>query len=140
MLLVILLKLGFDRPHPGLLSHSAYIYLVSFSIGHSKLSAVTCLNPRRSACTKASSAKGEGLPDAPGDAFDFYRGDQSSVSRGALADGRLGRLGGRGMGAALLGGGGKTARIRENLTRRSSIMTVGFKGGKKPIRTLMIVP
>ncbi len=43
VLLVTLLKLGFDRPRPDLVAHGVDSYLASFPSGHSKLSAVTYL-------------------------------------------------------------------------------------------------
>lgn len=43
VLLVSLLKLGFDRPRPDLVAHGVYTHMSSFPSGHSKLSAVTYL-------------------------------------------------------------------------------------------------
>jgi undecaprenyl-diphosphatase len=43
VLLVSLLKLGFDRPRPDLVAHGAYVQMSSFPSGHSKLSAVAYL-------------------------------------------------------------------------------------------------
>ena len=43
VLLVTLLKMGFDRPRPDLVAHRVYAHMSSFPSGHSKLSAVTYL-------------------------------------------------------------------------------------------------
>lgn len=43
MLLSSLMKLGFDRPRPDLVSHGAMVYTASFPSGHSMMSAVTYL-------------------------------------------------------------------------------------------------
>lgn len=43
VLVVSLLKLGFDRPRPDLVAHGAYVHMSSFPSGHSKLSAVAYL-------------------------------------------------------------------------------------------------
>jgi len=43
VLLVSLLKLGFDRPRPDLVAHGAYVHMSSFPSGHSKMSAVAYL-------------------------------------------------------------------------------------------------
>ena len=43
LILSSLLKLGFDRPRPGLVPHGSFVYTASFPSGHSMMAAVTYL-------------------------------------------------------------------------------------------------
>lgn len=87
VILVSLLKLGFDRPRPDLALHGLHTHV---QLSQRPFEAVCRDVPhsRRAPFTHASQAVGENLPVLPGNPVDLPRGHQSRVSGGSLAHGR----------------------------------------------------